>query len=67
MSRRVSRDLRTPEGSVMVVNYATNNFAYCEHTGAAVPVYGNSEAVGRVPPYIRQPELFAIMRDYLGL
>jgi alkaline phosphatase len=63
---RIAR-INTPEGGLMVVNYATNNFAYCEHTGAAVPVYGNSEAVGRVPPYIRQPELFAIMRDYLGL
>ena len=59
--------ITTPEGGLMVVNYATNNFSYAEHTGAAVPVYGNAEAVGRVPPYIRQPELFSITRDYLGL
>jgi alkaline phosphatase len=59
--------INTPEGGLMVVNYATNNFSYAEHTGAAVPVYGNTEAVGRVPPYIRQPELFAITREYLGL
>jgi alkaline phosphatase len=63
---RVAR-IRTPEGSIMSINYATNNFDYCEHTGAAVPVYGNSEAMGRVAPYIRQPEIFAITRDYLGL
>ena len=29
--------IRTPEGSVMVVNYATNNFVMEEHTGANVP------------------------------
>ena len=59
--------IRTPEGGVMAVNYATNNFSYEEHTGAAVPVYGNTEALDRVPPYLRQPELFTISRDYLGL
>jgi alkaline phosphatase len=59
--------INTPEGSRMAVNYATTNFQMEEHTGAAVPVYGNSEAVGRVPPYIRQPEFFTITREYLGL
>ncbi len=59
--------IRTPEGALMAVNYATNNFAYEEHTGAAVPVYGNDEAVGRVAPFIRQPELFQIVREYLEL
>jgi alkaline phosphatase len=59
--------INTPEGGRMAVNYATNNFSYAEHTGAAVPVYGNAEAIGRVAPYIRQPEIFGIVRDYLGL
>jgi alkaline phosphatase len=59
--------INTPEGSRMAVNYATTNFQMEEHTGAAVPVYGNSEAIGRVPPYLRQPELFTIIREYLGL
>jgi alkaline phosphatase len=59
--------IRTPEGGQMTVSYATNNFKYEEHTGAAVPVYGNSEALGRVAPFIQQPDLFGIMRDYLGL
>jgi alkaline phosphatase len=57
----------TPEGGRMVVNYATNNFNYEEHTGAAVPLYGNAEAVGRVRPFIRQPEIFSIIREYLGI
>ena len=59
--------IRTPEGSVMVVNYATTNFVMEEHTGANVPVFGNAAAVGYVAPYIRQPELFDLMRDYLDL
>jgi alkaline phosphatase len=57
----------TPEGSHMSVNYATTNFMMEEHTGAAVPLFSNAQGQGRVPPYLRQPELFAIMRDYLRL
>lgn len=57
----------TPEGVTMAVNYATTNFIMEEHTGAAVPLFGNREAVGVVPPFVRQPQLFEIMRQYLGL
>jgi alkaline phosphatase len=57
----------TPEGGRMAVNYATNNFKQEEHTGAAVALFGNGEALGRIPPFIQQPQIFAIMRDYLGL
>ena len=57
----------TPEGSHMSVNYATTNFMMEEHTGAAVPLLSNAQGQGRVPSYLRQPELFDIMRDYLGL
>jgi alkaline phosphatase len=59
--------IRTPEGSYMAVNYATNNFAMEEHTGAAVPLFGNSEALGRIPPFVRQSDIFSISREYLGL
>jgi alkaline phosphatase len=57
----------TPEGSNMAVNYATNNFNMEEHTGAAVPLYSNSEGVGRIPPFLQQAHIFTITRDYLGL
>jgi alkaline phosphatase len=57
----------TPEGSHLAVNYATNNFQMEEHTGASVPLFTNSEGVGRIPPFIRQSEVFSISRDYLGL
>ncbi|MDG2046490.1 MAG: alkaline phosphatase [Halioglobus sp.] len=57
----------TPEGGHMSINYATSNFMMEEHTGAAVPLFSNSEGLGRVPPFIRQPDLFDIIRNYLGL
>ena len=57
--------IRTPEGAVLSVNYATNNFSMEEHTGAHVPVYANEEGQGRVPTMLTQPELFTIIREYL--
>jgi alkaline phosphatase len=57
----------TPEGSVLAVNYATNNFPYEEHTGANVPLFANSEGVGIVPTFIQQRDIFTISRDYLRL
>ena len=59
--------IRTPEGSLMAVNYATTNFFMEEHTGANVPLFGNAVATGRVSNFIAQPDLFGIMRDYLEL
>ncbi|MBE9538545.1 MAG: alkaline phosphatase, partial [Proteobacteria bacterium] len=59
--------INTPEGSVMAVNYATNNFPYEEHTGANVPVFSNGEGVGIVPPFIQQADIFRLSRDYLKL
>ncbi|CAA0101723.1 Alkaline phosphatase [Halioglobus japonicus] len=57
----------TPEGGQMAVNYATNNFFMEEHTGAAVPLFSNSEGVGRIPAFIQQTQIFEITRDYLGI
>lgn len=63
---RVAR-IMTPEGSVMAVNYATNNFNMEEHTGAAVPLFSNDEGLERIPPFIQQSQVFTITREYLGL
>ncbi len=57
----------TPEGGHMAINYATNNFIMEEHTGAAVPLFSNSEGVGRIPPFLQQSQIFDITRDYLGI
>tara|TARA_R110001599_G_scaffold353231_1_gene591000 strand:+ start:77761 stop:79242 length:1482 start_codon:yes stop_codon:yes gene_type:complete len=59
--------IRTPEGSLLAVNYATNSFSHEEHTGASVPLFSNAQGLGRIPVYITQPEIFTIMRDYLQL
>jgi alkaline phosphatase len=59
--------IETPEGAVMAINYATNNFAAEEHTGANVPIFGNQEAIDRVPSFLSQPEIFGVMRGYLQL
>ena len=57
----------TPEGSVMAVNYATNEIFAEEHTGVNVPLLANGVAVGMVKPLIAQPDLFHIMAEYLAL
>lgn len=57
----------TPQGGVMSVNYASNNFSHEEHTGANVPLFVNEAGRGRVPAYLLQTELFTVMRDYLLL
>lgn len=59
--------ITTLEGTTLAVNYATTNFDQEDHTGATVPLYGNKESLGLVPPFIQQRELFEISRDYLGL
>ena len=59
--------IRTPEGGLMAVNYATTNFFMEEHTGANVPIFGNTEALERVPTFVSQPQLFGLMKSYLAL
>lgn len=60
--------IRTPEGGLMAINYATSTFfAMEDHTGAHVPVYANRIGEGLVPPFVRQPDLFRIMVEFLGL
>jgi len=59
--------LRTAEGSLMGVNYATNSAMIEEHTGTQVPLLANEQLPSDLGANIQQPELFAIMRDYLGL
>lgn len=63
---RIAR-ITTPEGQVMAVNYATTEAHSEKHTGTNVPLFSNSEGFGRVPAMVTQPEIFNIMRDYLGL
>jgi alkaline phosphatase len=57
----------THDGAVMSISYATNDFYAEEHTGVQVPLFANGAGRGVVAPMIEQPELFEIMRRYLGL
>jgi len=59
--------INTPEGGVMRVNYATNNFVSEEHTGAHVPLFANAPAGVELPPFMRQRDLHQLMVDYLNL
>ncbi|MCZ6828189.1 MAG: alkaline phosphatase [Gammaproteobacteria bacterium] len=59
--------IKTPEGAIMGVNYATNDFIMEEHTGVNVPLFSNAVGVGLVPNMLVQPQIFEITRDYLGL
>lgn len=57
----------TPDGGLMAINYATSESPWEEHTGAAVPLFSNAEGVGRIPASLQQPQIFQVMREYLGI
>lgn len=59
--------LKTLDGAILAVGYATNDFKLEEHTGVNVPLFANDAGRGRVPSMVTQPEIFDIMVDYLGL
>jgi hypothetical protein len=44
-----------------------NDFMLEEHTGVNVPLLTNGEGVGLVPTMLTQPDIFTIMKNYLGL
>lgn len=57
--------IRTREGALLGVNYASNSFPYEEHTGTQVPLFANAAAAGRVPSMVTQPQIYEIMSDFL--
>ncbi len=57
--------LRTDEGALLGVNYATNSFPYEEHTGTQVPLLANAAAAGLIPTLVTQPQIYDIMHDFL--
>jgi len=60
--------LRTPEGGLMGVSYATNDSDVQEdHTGADVPLFAFGAGIDRIPAWIRQAEIFDIMVRHLEL
>ena len=59
--------VNTPEGSIMRINYATNNIKSEEHTGANVPLFANAEGNKVLSPFMRQREIYQAMMQYLEL
>ena len=57
--------LRTPEGSIMRINYATNNGFSEEHTGANVPLFANRTDQALLTPFITQSGLYEAMKAFL--
>lgn len=60
--------VRTPEGGIMGVNYATNDSEVQEdHTGADVPLFAYGTEANEIPATVRQTDIFYIMMRHLGL
>jgi alkaline phosphatase len=60
--------VRTPEGVVMGVNYATNDSNVQEdHTGADVPLFASGPGAEAIPSSLRQAEIFTLLAGHLGL
>ncbi|HIA74247.1 MAG TPA: alkaline phosphatase [Gemmatimonadetes bacterium] len=59
--------VRTREGGVMSINYATNESPQEVHTGGHVPVFANSPEFGEFTGLIRQSDIFHVSAKYLGL
>jgi alkaline phosphatase len=60
--------VRTPEGALMGVNYATNDSTVQEdHTGADVPLFASGPGAEALPASLRQREIFTVLLRHLGL
>ncbi len=59
--------LRTPEGGMMGINYATNDSVIEFHTGAQVSIYGYGVGTNERPSFMRQSEIYNGMVRHLGL
>ena len=59
--------VETPEGGVMGVSYATSTGFLEEHTGTAIPVFGQGPGSEGLHGIIDQTDVFEILRAALGL
>jgi alkaline phosphatase len=60
--------VRTPEGGIMGVNYASNDSPdWEEHSGVEVPLFASGPGARDLPTFMRQAEVFNIMATHLGL
>ena len=60
--------VRTPEGVLMGVNYATNDSTLQEdHSGADVPLFASGPGADQLPASVRQTEIFGLLMRHLGI
>jgi alkaline phosphatase len=64
--------IQTPEGGVMAINYATNEFSHEEHTGVNIPLFANKNINNKngeplITPLIQQKDIFTMVSTYLNL
>ncbi len=59
--------VRTREGGIMSINYATNESPQEMHTGAQVPVFANMPGVRELTGLMRQSDIYNISANHLGL
>jgi alkaline phosphatase len=60
--------LRTLEGAIMGVSYATNDSDTQEdHSGADVPLIGSGPGLESMPALIAQRQIFQLLAEHLGL
>lgn len=60
--------VRTPEGAIMGINYATNDSAVQEdHSGTNIPLFAFGAGAEALPTYLLQAEIFGVLARHLGL
>jgi alkaline phosphatase len=59
--------VRTPEGSVMMINYATSNQSSATHTGNNVPLYAHGPGTQDMPIYMTQSDIYHWMTGFLDI
>lgn len=59
--------VRTPEGSTMMLNYATSVAADETHTGTNVPLLASGPGADAIPVYLTQADINHLMMRFLNL
>lgn len=60
--------VRTPEGAIMGINYATNDSAVQEdHSGTNIPLFAFGTGADALPAFMVQAEIFGVLARHLGL
>ena len=57
--------IETPEGSIMGINYATNDFLMEEHTGTDVSLFANEVGSGMFGAHTSQAGIYQTIRHFL--